>query len=282
MTEPFMPPVVSTQWLEEHMFDDKVRIVDASWYLPGMQRNAEAEYKAAHIPGAVRFDLDAVANTSIDLPHVVASSQQFASDVGKLGISETHTIVIYDGMGLFSAARVWWNFRIMGAANTYVLSGGLPKWVSESRPLAAGLTTWPHQTFNARFSSNSVVTSTDVLEALGNNSVQIVDMRPAERFSGAVAEPRPGMRSGHMPGAINLPFSSLTEQGELISPPDLHSLFSELGLDVSKPIISTCGSGVTAPILNLALTSLGANAMTVYDGSWAEWGAREDLPIVAN
>jgi len=273
------PPLISTEALAARLGTRGLSIVDASWYLPAMQRDGAAEFRAAHIPGAVHFDLDAIADKTTSLPHMVASPRDFAVAAGGLGISNEDMIVVYDGAGLFSAARVWWNFRIMGAEQVFVLDGGLPKWQTEGRPVESG----PARPSPARFMSRSdphgVADAEVVRAALGDGVTQVVDVRPAARFSGEAPEPRPGLAAGHMPGARNLPFSALVADGALRSTEELAEAMRQAGIDPKRPVISTCGSGVSATIFNLALARLGIDSMTVYDGSWAEWGSRADLPV---
>ncbi|MCB9993730.1 MAG: 3-mercaptopyruvate sulfurtransferase [Hyphomicrobiaceae bacterium] len=273
-------PLVSTDWLFRHLADPDLRVVDASWHLPNAGRNAEQEYAEAHIPGAVYFDLDRIADTSIPLPHPVAKPVHFAQEAGKLGLSERHVLVIYDSVGLFSAPRVWWNFRIMGARDVFVLDGGLPTWVAEGRPVRSGTEKIAPTTFSLDAQSGNVLDAAEVLQSLQDGSRQIVDVRPAGRFAGVDPEPRPGLRGGHMPGAKSMPFADFVANGRLKSPDDLRALFAAAGVSTSQPVGSSCGSGVTAPILNFALASLGIEEMHVYDGSWAEWGGRDDLPVV--
>lgn len=273
-------PLVSTDWLAAHLFDTDLRIVDGSWYMPASGRDPDAEYLTAHIPGTVRFNPDEIADTSIPLPHMLASPEIFAEAAGRLGISETDTIVVYDGMGLMSAARVWWNFLIMGAGNVFVLDGGLPKWVAEARPLATGAMDPPPAIFRASFDPTGVADAAKVLSALDDPAIQVVDVRSAGRFAGTEPEPRPGLRGGHMPGAKNLPFPDLIANGSLRDPAELRTLFDAAGIDPSKPVITSCGSGVTAPIVSLAMAAIGHKPAAVYDGSWTEWGGREDTPVV--
>lgn len=276
----YTSPLVSTNWLSERLDQPNVKIVDGSWYLKTMERDPEAEYAAGHIPGAVRFDIDIVADTTSHLPHMLASPSEFAAAVGAMGISEDDTIVVYDGSGLFSAARVWWNFRTMGAANTFVLSGGLPKWVAEARQLSQEAPKPEPVTFTPNMRSEFVANIEYVLAVLEmQDSYQIVDVRAPARFSGEAPEPREGMRKGHMPGARNLPFASLIEDGALKDDAELRALIADAGIDLEKPIVASCGSGVTASVFALTAAQLGVDPIRVYDGSWTEWGADKRVPI---
>ena len=273
--------MVSTEWLAAHLADESVRVVDSSWYLPAMARDALAEHQAAHVPGAVHFNIDLVADTSTGLPHMLAAPDVFAKAVGDMGISADDIIVVYDGVGLFSAPRVWWNFKVMGARKTYILDGGFPKWLAEGHPTETGLAFPSPVLFSPKPHQSATITSAEVLAHAEGRSAQIVDMRPADRFTGAVAEPRPGLRSGHIPGSLNLHYAKLVDEGRLRSTDALRAVIAEAGIDPNKPVISSCGSGVTAAFLNLALSEIGVEDVRLYDGSWTEWGANAALPIAA-
>ena len=271
--------LVSTDWLAEHLRDRNVAVVDGSYFLPTQKRDAHAEYRAGHIPGAVFFDIEAVCDHSTDLPHMLPGPAQFGEAAGALGITDSDTIVVYDSVGLFSAARVWWTFRIFGAKNVRILDGGLPKWKAEDRPIETGDVNRPSREFNAQMNVGAVAMLADVRMVLVDESAQIVDARSAERFNGKAPEPRPGLRSGHIPRSFNVPYDQVLDNGRLASRERVQKAFAAAGVDLDKPIITSCGSGVTAAILTLALESLGKEPRGLYDGSWSEWGSRPDLPI---
>ncbi len=274
------PSLVSTDWLFDHLDAPDVRVVDASWYMPSSNRDAKAEFAAAHVPGAVFFDLDAISDPNSDLPHMLPPPEVFASRVRRLGLGNGNKIVCYDGAGLFSAARAWWMFRAMGHKDVAVLDGGFPKWRSEGKP-TEDLAPRPRERhFIARPNNALVRKIEDVQIVCENGQCQIIDARSAERFAGTSPEPREGMRAGHIPGSANVPYSSLLNaDGTLKSMDDLQSAFAGAGLDPARPVITSCGSGVTACILMLALELIGKSDVAVYDGSWAEWGSRQDVPV---
>lgn len=272
-------PVVSTEWLAERLDDPALCILDASWFMPGSPRDAAAEYVAAHIPGAVRFDIDAVSDHANTLPHMLGTAADFAKAMRRLGLEPDSIVVGYDSEGLFSAPRAWWNLRAMGHREVYVLDGGLPRWIAEGRPVETGWREPVHGGFKAHPDQALVATLDQVRAMLAQASAQVVDARPAARFRGEVPEPRAGLRGGHMPGALNAPYSQVAEAGSLLSAERLRAVFEGAGVDIASPIVTTCGSGISAAVLALALARLGRFDVAVYDGSWTEWGGRADTPV---
>lgn len=279
MQEDKSPFVVSSAWLQERLGNADLRIVDAAWYLPAHKRDPKAEYAAGHIPGAIFFDHDALSDPTSGLPHTLPAPDAFAASLGALGITETNTIVVYDGPGFFSAPRAWWMFRVMGAKGVYVLDGGLDGWKNEGRPLSTAVTSVTPTTFTPEFDPGAVTSFTDMMHVVGEGSRQIADARSLGRFTGEEAEPRAGMRSGHMPGARSLPAGGFAENGHFKSLPELRKLVTDAGIDLDRPVVTSCGSGITAAIITLALQSLGHTDNTLYDGSWSEWGSRADTAI---
>jgi thiosulfate/3-mercaptopyruvate sulfurtransferase len=273
--------IVETDWLASHLDAPDLVVFDGSWHLPTSGRNAKAEYIAEHIPGALFFDIDDLSDEKSPLPHMLPSTVKFASRMKKMGIGDGMRIIVYDTLGLFSAARVWWTFRAMGHEDVAVLNGGLRKWKAEGRSLEDGppaRRTERH--FTPLMNASLVRDIDDVKKTLEKGSAQIVDARPAGRFQGTEPEPRPGLRGGHLPGARNVPSQSLLNaDGTLKSSGELAAIFAQAGIDPTSPVITTCGSGVTASILTLALAVLGQTNAAVYDGSWAEWGADKSLPV---
>jgi thiosulfate/3-mercaptopyruvate sulfurtransferase len=271
--------LVSTDWLAEHLRDRNLVVVDGSYFLPTQQRDAHAEYRDGHIPGAVFFDIETISDHSTDLPHMLPGTTQFSAAVGALGVGDGDAVVVYDSVGLYSAARVWWTFRLFGTKKVFILDGGLPKWKSEGRALEKGDAEHAPKTFNAEMNVGAVAMLADVRMALTADTAQVVDARPPERFSGKAPEPRPGLRAGHMPRSFNVPYARLIENGRLLPRARIEAAFEAAGVDLDKPIITSCGSGVTAAILTFALESIGKEPQGLYDGSWAEWGSRPDLPV---
>ncbi|MUO80965.1 3-mercaptopyruvate sulfurtransferase [Agrobacterium vitis] len=272
--------VVSAEWVQKQLGAPQFKVVDASVYLPIHNRNAADEYASGHIPGAVFFDQDQIADHSTSLPHTLPSPERFSEAVGKLGIADTDTIVVYDGPGVYSAPRVWWMLRVMGARDVFVLDGGLDGWKQQGLPLETDLPEPAPATFNATFNEAQVTSFAEMRTIVDDGLKQVADARPAGRFTGQDAEPRAGMRSGHMPGARSVPASILSENGRLKDLSTLRKIFTEAGIDLTRPIVTSCGSGVTAAAVTLALQSLGHHDNTLYDGSWSEWGSRKDTPVV--
>jgi thiosulfate/3-mercaptopyruvate sulfurtransferase len=272
--------LVSTDWLAAHMKDPDLRILDASTYLPGVDRDGRTEYDAVHIPGARFFDIDDVSDGRSDLPHMVPPIEKFMSRVRAMGVGDGHQIVVYDGSGLFSAARVWWLFRLMGQNNIAVLDGGLPKWIAEGREVEDLAPVIRDRHMTVRFQNQMVRDVTQVSSASKLGTSQIVDARAAARFRGEAPEPREGLRSGHIPNSRNVPFADLLNDDKTMKTPDqTRAIFESAGVDLKKPIITTCGSGVTAAVLGLALERMGHDMWSLYDGSWTEWGMFPTVPV---
>lgn len=272
--------LVSTNWLAQHLKNPDLRILDASWHMPAEQRDAKAEYDAEHIPGARFFDIDDISDARSDLPHMVPPVEKFMSRMRAMGVGDGHQVVVYDSKGLFSAARVWWLFKLMGQENIAVLDGGLPKWKAEGRETEDMPPVIRDRHMTVRVNNRLVRDVTQVSAAAKLKSHSIIDARSAPRFRGEEPDPREGLRAGHIPGSYNVPFGTLlAEDGTMKDTDVLRSVFEDARVDLSKPAITTCGSGVTAAVLALALERIGKADYALYDGSWAEWGQFPTMPV---
>ena len=272
--------LVSTDWLAAHLRDPDLRVLDASWYLPDSGRDARAEYERAHIPGARFFDIDEISDQRSSLPHMAPPPEKFISRMRAMGVGDGHQVVVYDGSGLFSAARVWWTFRLMGKLDVAVLDGGFPKWTAEGREIEDMLPEVRDRHITVSRQNHLVKDVTQVAHAAKLGEAEILDARSAARFRGEAPEPRPGLRSGHIPGSKNIPFAQvLNPDGTMKAPVELVAVFEAAGVDLKKPAITTCGSGVTAAVLSLALERIGHRHHALYDGSWSEWGMYDDLRV---
>jgi thiosulfate/3-mercaptopyruvate sulfurtransferase len=282
LSMPYSDPktLVSTEWLARHMTSPDIRVIDASWYLPAANRDPKAEYDAAHIPGARFFDIDEIADSQSDLPHMAPPPEKFVSRMRAMGIGDGHQVVVYDGAGINSAARVWWLFQLFGKTDTAVLDGGLPKWVAEGREVEDMPPILRDRHMTVQRHAQMIKDVTQVAAAAKLRDAQIVDARSDGRFKGTEPEPREGLRGGHIPSSISLPYAELlTDTGTMKPVEDLAAIMAAKGIDLHKPVITSCGSGVTAAIINLALERLGHKHHSLYDGSWAEWGMYNDLKI---
>ena len=272
--------LVDTEWLVAHLGDPGVRVIDATWYLPHLNRDARAEYMQAHVPGAVYFDIDAISDRASTLPHMLPTAAQFGRQVGALGIGDGDHVIAYGGRNMIASARAWWMFRVFGYERVSVLDGGFPKWRAEGRPVEADAAAVTPRAFTARFHPELVRDLGQVRDNAGARGEQALDARSAGRFAGTEPEVRPGVRSGHIPGSLNLPYDRLFDAAGLLAPPEeLRRAFDGAGVDLGKPVFTTCGSGVSAAVLALGLHALGRADVPVYDGSWTEWGGRADTPV---
>lgn len=271
---------VSADWLAEHLASDDITLIDARMLPPGeTSRDIHAEYRAGHLPGAVFFDIETLSDPNTSLPHMMPGAEAFAKAMGELGISDQQPLVIYDEGNLFSAPRAWWMLTHFGARQVVILSGGLAEWKAQGYPIEQGDVHPTPAHFNAVLTGGAICSREQVLAISRDGSAQIVDARPAPRFRGEVDEPRPGLHRGHIPGSLNVPWGDLVTQGSLKPSPELATILHKAGLDFNRPIVASCGSGVTAVVVILALAQLGVSAVTLYDGAWSEWGGRDDSPI---
>ena len=269
---------VSPDWLAAELGKPDLVVVDGSWYLPTMKRDGRAEYVASHIPGAVYFDIDDVKDINSTLPHMLPPPEVFALHMARLGISDGQRVVVYDGAGLVAAPRVWLTFKIFGAKEVFILEGGFPAWKAKNLPMESGNTVRAPGRFTPKFAAQAVANMQRVSDALKDGTAQVMDARPAGRFRGEDPEPRAGVASGHIPGSINVPSSAVVADGKLVSPEQIKKLFDEAGYDPDRPVIASCGSGVSAAVLWLALEAIGKQPEALYDGSWSEWGTNPNMP----
>ncbi|ELY4663916.1 3-mercaptopyruvate sulfurtransferase [Cronobacter sp. JZ38] len=272
---------VASHWLAEHIDDPEIQILDARMAPAGQEhlRDMAQEYRAGHLPGALFFDIEALSDHATPLPHMMPRPETFAVAMRELGVSDDKHLIVYDEGNLFSAPRAWWMLRAFGVQNVSILAGGLAEWQRDGFPLQEGAVEAQEGEFEAKLDERQIKRLTDVLLASHENTAQIVDARPAARFNAEADEPRPGLRRGHMPGALNVPWTDLVVKGQLKTTDELHAIFARQGVNLHRPIITSCGSGVTAAVVTLALATLGASDVTLYDGSWSEWGGRQDLPV---
>ncbi len=275
-----MSSLVTTEWLAQNLGRRDVRVVDGSWHMPQLKRDARAEFAQAHIPGAVFFDIDAIADRRTPLPHMLPRASEFAQAVGRLGIGSRDRVIVYDTRGVTSAARVWWTFRVFGHDAVFVLDGGLPRWRAEGRTVEAGSPTPRPRRFTARLRRSLVRDLAGMRQNVTTRKAQVLDARSRGRFAGTEPEPRAGLRAGHIPGSFNLPYDELYEKDGTMLPADaLRTKFEAAGLDLTRPVVTSCGSGITASVLALGLHVIGRPDVAVYDGSWTEWGGRDDTPV---
>jgi thiosulfate/3-mercaptopyruvate sulfurtransferase len=273
---------VTTEWLAEHLADPSVIVLDGSWYLPTVPRDAKAEYLEKHIPGAVFFDIDGISDKNSTLPHMLPNAPDFARMVGALGVGDGMKIVAYDASGLVTAPRVWWEFRVFGAPDIVILEGGLPKWIAEGRPLESGEVRREPKKFTPKFNPAMVSTMTDVGQRIAAGKGAVIDGRPADRFYGRAPEPRVGVPSGHIPGSLSVPSGDFVTEGKLKDDAELALLFEKAGVDLSQPVVTSCGSGIAATTLTLAAEILGAKDVAVYDGAWTEWAGHKKGPVATD
>lgn len=276
--------LVSTAWLQAHLADPSLRLIDASYKMPGVTPTAAEDYAGAHIPGAVFFDIDAIADHATALPHMLPSAEAFARDVGALGIGDRHTVVIYDAGNWMGAPRVWWTFRAFGHNGIRILDGGMKKWLADEGEVTSEKTSLPQASLTAHHEAALVRSRAQMAANLAGKAEQVVDARANDRFRGVVPEPWPGRRSGRIPGSFNVPFVTLSDPatGEMKEPSELRRIFEAAGVDLDRPVVTSCGSGVTAAALNVALARIGHPNAALYDGSWAEWGLPDGGPLEAD